>query len=235
MQLFNHLLDAVLPDTCVLCQSSVATSQSHRTCPHCWAALPRIIRGCQHCALPLHQGDVCGACLAKPLFAGTCVAAMLHQDSGRTLVHRLKYNHGLREGRTLACALQQAVALNYSNKPLVKAIIPVPLSYWRQVHRGFNQAAWLAHLLGNTMHPPVMTTHVGRKAGIPQEGKNRTSRLQMAFTSFYIRRQIPADHVAIVDDVLTTGTTAKTLALQLRKAGVKKVDVWCATRSPSPT
>ena len=235
MQLIKHLLEAVLPDTCVLCERTVTTSQPHRTCPHCWAALPRIIRACQHCALPLQQGDVCGACLTNPLFAGTCVAALLHQGSGRALVHRLKYSHGLREGRTLACALQQAVALHYAQKPLVEAIIPVPLSYWRQVNRGFNQAAWLAHLLGKAMHLPIITTPVRRKSGATQKGKNRRSRLQLAPASFSIRQPMATDHVAIIDDVLTTGATAKTLALQLHNAGVKKIDVWCATRTPSPT
>jgi ComF family protein len=235
MQRLKNLLDAVLPDTCVLCESTVTTSQPHRACPYCWAALPRIIRACKHCALPLQQGDVCGTCLNNPLFAGTCVAALLHQGSGRALVHRLKYSQGLREGCTLACALQQAVALNYAQKPLVEAIIPVPLSYPRQMNRGFNQAAWLAHLLGKAMHLPVITTPVRRKGGVAQRGKNRRSRLQLAPASFNVRRPLAADHVAIVDDVLTTGATAKTLAQQLRKAGVKKVDVWCATRTPSPT
>ncbi len=231
----THLLDAVLPDTCVLCESTVATSAPHRTCPHCWAALPRISRACRHCALPLAQGELCGTCLTKPLFAGTCVTALLHQGSARTLVHRLKYNQGLREGSTLASALQQAIAINYSNQPLAEAIVPVPLSYWRYVQRGFNQAAWLAYLLGKSMQLPVITRQVRRKGSIVQKTRNRRSRLQLPPATFDIRATITADHVAIVDDVLTTGATAKALAQQLQNAGVKKVDVWCATRTPSPT
>jgi ComF family protein len=235
MQLITQLLDAVLPDTCVLCEGTVATSAPHHTCPHCWAALPRISKACRHCALPLAQGGLCGTCLTKPLFSGTCVAALLHQGSARLLVHRLKYNHGLREGSTLASALQQAVAVNYSKQPLVEAIIPVPLSYWRQVQRGFNQAAWLAHLLGKSMQVPVITRQIRRSGGAAQKVKNRRSRLQLPPATFDIQAPINADHVAIVDDVLTTGATAKALTQQLRNAGVKKVDVWCATRTPSPT
>ena len=235
MQLITQLLDAVFPDTCVLCESTVTTSASHRCCPHCWAALPRISRGCRHCALPLAQGELCGACLTNPLFAGTCVAALLHQGNARTLVHRLKYNHGLREASTLAAALHQAVALTCLKKPLADAIVPVPLSYWRQVQRGFNQAAWLAYLLGKSMQLPVITRQVRRRSGIAQKTKNRRSRLQLPPATFDIQAPISADHVAIVDDVLTTGATTKALAQQLHNAGVKKVDVWCATRTPTPS
>ncbi|XOV84159.1 MAG: ComF family protein [bacterium] len=238
MKRFQQLLDAVLPDTCVLCENTVTTSQPHRCCPYCWAALPRIINACRHCALPVHHGEVCGSCQRNPLFPGTCLAALSHTDSARTLVHQLKYSQGLRHGCTLACALEQQVTLSYSNKPLVQAIIPVPLSYWRQVSRGFNQAAWLAHLLGKSLHLPVLADQVRRNSrGAPggsQKDKNRSSRLQLQAASFYIRRPLAVTHVAIVDDVLTTGATANALARQLRKAGVEKVDIWCTTRTPRP-
>lgn len=235
MKFMTQLLDAFFPDICVLCESTVATSRVHRTCPHCWAALPRISHACRHCALPIPQGELCGGCLTQPLFSGNCVAALLHQGCARTLVHRLKYNHGLREGSTLATALQQAVRLNYSTQPLVKALVPVPLSYWRQVQRGYNQATWLAHLLGKSMQLPVITSAVRRRGGIPQKAKSRNSRLQLPPATFHIQAPIKVDHVAIVDDVLTTGATVKALTQQLHNAGVKKVDVWCATRTPRPT
>ena len=234
MQLLKHLLDAVLPDTCVLCQNTVTTSDPHRACPHCWAALPRIIASCRHCGLPLQRSGVCGTCLTRPMFPGNCVVALLHQGASRTLVHQLKYNHGLREGRTLAYALQQAIDQYYLNRPLAKAIVPVPLAYWRQVQRGFNQAAWLGHLLGKSMDLPVITTIVHRKGGIAQKQKNRRDRLQLAAASFKVSQPIRTDHVAIVDDVLTTGATATALAQQLCRAGVNQVDIWCATRTPSP-
>ncbi len=231
MGFFQQILDAALPDTCVVCQQAVQTSARHRSCPHCWAALPRIINACRHCALPLQRDDICGQCQQNPLCENSCIAALLYQGVGRELVHKLKYSHGLREGHTLANAMLEAISLRYSNQPLPQAIIPVPLTYWRQVRRGFNQAAWLSHLLSRALDLPVLIRHIHRRPGTAQHKKNRAARLQLPDNSFCISKPIPWQHVAVVDDVLTTGATVTGLTNHLRRAGACKVDIWCATRT----
>lgn len=233
MGFFQKLFDAALPDTCVVCHQTVQTSAPHRSCPHCWAALPRIINPCRHCALPLplQEPGICGQCQQNPLCKNSCIAALLHQGVGRELVHQLKYSHELRAGRTLATAMLEAISLRYANQPLPQAIIPVPLTYWRQVRRGFNQAAWLSHLLGRELGLPVLIRHIHRRSGIAQHKKNRAARLRLPDNSFSIGKPIAWQHVAVVDDVLTTGATVAGLTNHLRCAGASKVDVWCATRT----
>ena len=229
---FSQALNCILPDHCVLCQQSLETRTAHLLCSYCWAALPRNIFSCCHCALPLEQDGVCGACQINPLTKGLALSPLLYHDEAKGLIHELKFRTGLRAGKTLSALMLDNVDRLYQGKRLPECLIPVPLSYRRQISRGYNQAAWLSHCIGKQLGIPTDLQHIRRQHGPAQQNLARAQRLKLGVRSFKFSQPIPYQHVAIVDDVLTTGATCRAISRLLLLNGVARVDIWCATRSP---
>lgn len=136
-----------------------------------------------------------------------------------TLIHSFKFHHSLTCGRVLSkwfIDKQQHVS---ADKPHV--ILPVPISPWRFATRHYNQAAVLAKHIGNALHVPVCTNWAIRRGTSSQHHLNRQARVQHAREVFALSTRcidnllitLPAlTHVAIVDDVITTGVTVNALA-----------------------
>ncbi|MGL5742893.1 MAG: ComF family protein [Legionella sp.] len=112
-----------------------------------------------------------------------------------------------------------------------QCLIPVPMHPQRIRHRGFNQAAILAKLLAKKLKCAYDLTCCHKIHNTePQanlDGEQRQKNLRRAFQS----KPIPYDHVAIIDALLTTGSTANELAFSFKETGIKQVDVWCCART----
>lgn len=231
MSWWHTALDLLLPDTCVLCKQSQAQRHPHLLCHVCWASLPRNVHACPGCATPQPSPGKCAACLRAPLTADVCLAALKHEGDARLLIHQLKYAHNLRAGAPLAQALCEAVTVCYQTDCLPEVLVPVPLSFRRQVARGYNQAAWLAYRVGQHLQLSLLYGAIKRRHGPPQQSLTRGQRLRLSNTSFAMSAPLAQAHVAIVDDVLTTGATVLALSNLLRAAGAERVDIWCASRA----
>lgn len=111
-------------------------------------------------------------------------------------------------------------------------ILPVPLHKARYRQRGFNQAIEIARIVGRELQTPLDLTSCKRNRDTPHQtrlpAKKRRKNLKNAFS---IIKPIHAQHIAILDDVMTTGSTAHELAYVLKKAGVGRVDVWVCARA----
>ncbi len=201
--------------------------RDHLTCDHCWAAMPELSTVCPACGRMTAVPHICPRSAGN----GLVLAPYPHEDSCRYLVHQLKYHHDLRAGTTLAALLAQTVPWAYQNDSLPQTLCPVPLSYRAEVRRGYNQAAWLARELQRRLQIPVTRRLVSRRHGPRQVTRSRRERMSLSSQAFRIRRAVPWQHVAIVDDVYTTGATSRALSRALGNAGVERVDVWCATRA----
>lgn len=113
---------------------------------------------------------------------------------------------------------------------MASALLPVPMYPGRAKERGFNQAQWLAERLGDRLDLPVMQAHCIKH--LPsQRSLNRRERQQNLAGAFMVDTEMPA-HVAIIDDVVTTGATGHALATVLLEQGAKRVDIWAAARTP---
>jgi len=113
------------------------------------------------------------------------------------------------------------------------ALIPVPLALTRLFRRGHNQAILLAVPLARHFGIPVHRRGVQKVGGrTPQRGQSRSTRALSVRDSFHAKRRF-SGHLAIVDDVMTTGATVAALASTLRAAGAERVDVWALARVPS--
>ena len=232
-RLVNTLLDQLLPDGCILCDQVTIPARATRLCDSCQRALPYNQPSCTHCALPLpsNRHSVCGPCQKSPVPVDRCVVPLLHDELTQYLVHRLKFHKGFREAHSLGAIIADAVARDYANDDVPQLLIPVPLAYWKAVKRGYNQSYELAKRVGRQLDIRVAANAVARRPGPSQRDLSRTERRRLKLRTFRIRRPIRAIHVAIIDDVMTTGTTVSTLAKVLRASGVERVDAWCATRA----
>lgn len=229
MRTLYRILDLIIPDHCLLCGITLEIRPEHLLCPHCWAALPRNISACQTCAQSLPSPGICGSCQLDPLVSGKTIAPLNHTGEAKYLVHQLKYQQDLRAGQALANLIADDVYRSYGSLP--QCLLPIPLSYIRQVQRGYNQAAWLAHGLSHRLNIPLALHAFTRRHEPAQHTLSRQSRLRPMTQSFRQKSKFTYAHVAIVDDVLTTGATCRALARILEKQGIKRIDIWCATRS----
>jgi ComF family protein len=113
------------------------------------------------------------------------------------------------------------------------ALIPVPLHPGRARGRGYNQALEIARAaaaeLGVSLQPGLC---LRTRAITPQEGLTRPERRRNVRGAFAVRGALPAGHVAILDDVVTTGSTAAEVAKVLRRAGAERIDLWAVARTP---
>ncbi|MER2095725.1 MAG: ComF family protein [Pseudomonas qingdaonensis] len=223
--------------TCLLCDEPA--QQSHPICVACEAELPWLEECCRTCALPLPmRGLTCGQCSRRPP-AFTRVEAPWHYGFPvDALITRFKHQRQWPLGRLLAQLLGNWLAYRFAEDlPRPGLLLPVPLARRRLRERGFNQAAmlaqWLAGQLEIACEPRLLQRpqETAAQQGLTAKARKRNLRHAFALAdSAAIRGQ----HVAIVDDVLTTGATAQALASLLRAAGATRVDVYCLARTPKP-
>ncbi len=115
---------------------------------------------------------------------------------------------------------------------LPELIIPVPLHNERLRQRGFNQALELARVLSRQLDIPI-----DQKSCIRCRPTDTQSRLEKSERSknmrgaFTIRGAIKSNHIALVDDVVTTGSTVSEITKLLKQHGVKRVDIWAVART----
>ncbi|QEY53177.1 ComF family protein [Legionella longbeachae] len=192
--------------------------------------MPLLGPDCHHCAYPLPDTQflVCGHCIKNPPSFDRTFIKYTFEEPLRTLLHQFKYHNGLYLTSFLSYLIFKSLS---SQAEMPQCLIPVPMHPQRIKRRGFNQAAILARSLAKKFKLPCdlfscqKTLNTKPQAGLDE--KQRKINLRSAF----ITHQLPYQHVAIIDDLLTTGNTANELAYTLKKSGVKQVDVWCCART----
>ena len=229
----TRLLDALLPSRCLLCAGAAPTGRD--LCAGCLADLPRNSVCCARCALPLASpAQHCGACLKREPAYATAWAPFQYGHPLNLLEARFKFHRDLAAGRVLADLLVDAARTRQS-EVLPDCLLCVPLHRTRLRERGFNQALELAKPLSRSLDIPLASDMLVRtrstRAQTGLDAKARRQNLRGAF-AFCAKDSIPA-HVAIVDDVMTTGSTVDECARVLRQAGVGRVDVWALARAPT--
>jgi ComF family protein len=162
------------------------------------------------------------------------VAALAYVNPADWLVCRFKFGRDFSCGQVLGLELLDAISR--SDQPPPDLIAPVPLHRARHFSRTFNQADLLARLLGRGMGIPVHSRLLVRnRTTRAQSGLSAAGRRRNIRGAFHCGRElVPANaHVALVDDVMTTGATLTECTKTLRKGGVARVSVWVAARAPT--
>ena len=147
------------------------------------------------------------------------------------LVQRFKYGGDLAIGRWLAERLAERV--RDAARPDLLAVPPLAAARLRE--RGFNQALEIARTVGRRLRVPVDPRAIERRRDTPpQASLDRRARAANLRGAFACGVDVRGRHVAIVDDVLTTGATADAIARVLKAAGAERVSAWAVARAPDP-
>jgi ComF family protein len=237
--LFKSLLKTALkllfPRICCFCSSELPQSDID-LCMDCKVSLPFVEDRCYRCGLRLEKENeaiICESCQNKaPAFSRLC-SLFSYDPPVNRLVTGLKFNKQLAYGRILSELLLEAVETNwYKNATLPQAIIPVPLHKKRLRARGYNQVMELLRSFRKQNKIPVLHQQCWRSRQTKkQSGLNAEARRHNLKDAFQVQLPYALSHVAIVDDVVTTGSTVAALSLALKNAGVDNIDVWCVCRA----
>jgi len=220
---FGRLLPA---QPCLLCG---ALSRDGLCCAACNAELPRLsIAHCPTCALPTLAGEVCGGCLQHPPAFDHAVAAFSYSFPIDQLIKALKFHERL----ILVDFLADELAACVTSKP--EGVIAVPLHPTRLRERGFNQSQLLAVHIAKRLNIPLLSDACQRVRDTPPQSslpwKERDKNMRHAF-SMHPDADVQGKHVAIIDDVMTTGASLGEIAHTLKQAGAREVSAWVVART----
>ncbi|MCP5182143.1 MAG: ComF family protein [Pseudomonadales bacterium] len=147
-------------------------------------------------------------------------------------MRRLKFHADFRVGSVLGDLLAQAVADQLVPGSVPSLVIPVPLSGWRGFLRGFNQSVQLAAIVSRNVGIPMDCHLLRRVRHTPhQTGLARARRRRNVRGAFRATRQLHGEHLALLDDVLTTGATLNACTRTLLDAGAASVEWWVTQRA----
>jgi ComF family protein len=225
------------PATCLLCDAPADTA--HALCSACQDELPWLGTHCSVCALPLPAaGLTCAPCLRRPPSFARVEAPWRYAFPVDALITRFKHHSAWPLGRLLGELLAEHLRhAHLEGLARPDLLLPVPLARARLRRRGFNQAALLARWLGDALRIAAREDLLRRPQDTAaQQGLDAAARRRNLRGAFDVAdpQAIAGRHVALVDDVLTTGATAEALARLLLKAGAARVDVYCLARTPAP-
>lgn len=237
--LFAQVLNTLLPPSCLACDTPVAGEGQF--CLSCFTAANFISEPlCQRCGRPLPFSTVFGAArvctgcaVAPPVFA-QARAALRYDETAQKLILPLKYADRAETARGIArLMLRPGAALLAA----AEVLVPVPLHKSRLKSRRYNQAALLAVELGRLAGRPVSRAALlRRKPTAALEGMGLQAREAELQDAIIVRPGFAASgrRILLIDDVMTSGTTANACAAALLAAGAVHVDVLTAARVADP-
>lgn len=228
----------VLPPRCILCRRP-GQPPAFDLCADCEAEIPIVPNPCRRCGLPRNVADGepedgCAHCRALELPYVRCVAPWAYEFPVTQLVQALKYAGALANARVFGTRMVMQ-ALREPDDPWREAalVVPMPLHPSRLAERGFNQSHEIARVVSRKLDLRLAARGLRRvRRTAPQVGLSRQQRAGNLGGAFAADSSIVAgQHLVLVDDVVTTGSTAIEAASTLRAAGAASVAVWAVARA----
>jgi ComF family protein len=227
----------LLPPRCVLCRRP-GQRPAYDLCAECETELSVVPHPCRRCGLPRHgeEGEEggCAHCRALDLPYSRCVAPWAYEFPVTQLVQALKYEGALANARVFGTRMV-AQALREQRDPWQRAalVVPMPLHSSRLVERGFNQSHEIARIVSRLLDLRLAGKGLRRiRSTVPQVGLSRQERAGNLSGAFVADSSlVTGQHVVLIDDVVTTGSTAIEAASTLRAAGAESITVWAVARA----
>jgi len=221
-------LPAFLNQTCELCLET--NHDVGFICSSCEDSLPQVKHRCQMCATALPNQGYCGQCLHKKPAFDYSHSSFTYAAPIDAWLQRLKSKRRTEWAHKLASLMLLKQPHNLSE---VDAFTFVPSTRWSLVKRGYNPAELIARELGRALDKPVITKLATRSHSREQKDLNRHQRINNVGLHFHpTRKKLKGEHIVLIDDVMTTGSTAHSMALILKDAGAGQVGIWCLARTP---
>ena len=225
-----EIVRRVLPGACVLCGVTV---DARAICSPCVASLPSLGHACARCAMPVdHVDDVCEACAATPPPFEGALGAVHFAPPVTRLVHLAKFHRSLVAARALGEVLADRIV--DVAEPIPDLLVPVPLHARRLRERGFNQAQEIARPVARRSGAPIVARAVARVVATdPQSAMASRGARERNLRGAFIARPtaVAGARVAVVDDVLTSGATARAVTIALLAAHARSVRIWAVARA----
>lgn len=230
----TRIVTQFVPRHCLFC---LEKTHSHSDlCQSCVDSLVLNKNCCQRCATPMShtiQQDIilCGNCLSHHYHYDRVYSPYLYSEEISYLIRKFKYQKKIHYANVLSeLFIQQTELVNDFQFP--QAIIPVPMHQKRLRQRGFNQALELSRSLASRYQLPLLYSCLIRNRYTSlQAGLIATERQKNVHQAFAMKKPIPYEHIALVDDVMTTGSTVNEAAKILKLNGIARVDIWTIARA----
>ena len=228
----HQLQHAIYPPRCLICNGTGTNGRD--LCDSCEQSLPWIKKACFRCALQLPDDSsevlLCGRCLKKAPYFDDSLSMFSFEKEIIGLIHQLKFHDKLAVSRLFGNLLAD-ISVMKLDKP--DCLLPVPLHKRRLKQRGFNQSIEISRELQKAWRIPIETSLVNRmRETQSQTGLDVKQRRRNIKGAFEVSGLINHKHIAIVDDVVTTGSTVNELARILKRNGVERVSVYSIARAP---
>lgn len=187
---------------------------------------------CPRCLINLPPQEIaCANCAENNFRFDRIIAAYGYVFPLDKILHQLKYHGNLEYSQVLSQLFWAGIAPQINDVP--ELIIPVTLHESKQKIRGFNQVHELLREF-RSLNPKIKQLNIIRRRVTEQQASlNKLQRIKNIRGAFKIKTNMHNKHVAIIDDVVTSGTTVNEIARRCKALGAHKVDVWCLMRAQS--
>jgi ComF family protein len=226
----SKICNWLAPALCPICQG-FQQDPSSIACNDCTASIQLNMAGCSICNDHIESGSICGRCISNPPHFDCLIAPWLYKAPLDILISKAKFQNNYSLAWRLGRATADYFLANYSND-LPQALVPAPLHVNRLRERGYNQASLIAAAISKLTGIPVLENIAFKEKETPPQRepgfKKRLTSLKQAFSA----RKLPdLEHLAIIDDVATSGATLNAIAKALKHSGYQRIDGWCIARS----
>lgn len=229
LKIVQHFIESCLslPCHCLLCLRP--SRRNFALCEQCESGLPWFEAGCSICGLPLEKATYCLTCLQAPPAYDKLCALWDYCFPVANFISHLKFGGELHFAKLLGSLMANHLTLTQS----VDCIVPLPLHPRRQQERGFNQTLELARPIAAKWQLPIdkySCRRISYKSAQAQLSA-RKRRKNVKAQAFQIADSLAGKRVLVIEDVITTGTTANAFARALKEQGVASVEIWACCRT----
>ncbi|THB74716.1 MAG: ComF family protein [Gammaproteobacteria bacterium] len=229
----NQIGRIIYPNCCHNCHKDT-TQEDKGLCQECRYKIRLIENPCKICGEELKdicsKPSVCGKCQTNIRYFDSVFAPFCYSDPIDKLIQDMKFSKNISNCNLLAELLYEQIVLQGIKLP--ECLIPTPINPKQYMNRGFNQSLEIANRLGKLLSIPVKSDVIIKTCNTERQSKlSFTQRQNNLKGSFAQNKPIEYQHIAIIDDVVTTAATANEIAKVAKCNGVNKVQVWACSRS----
>lgn len=212
---------------CYLCRLPVTSKDI--VCHRCQSHFEGNDASCSRCAMPIASTSdtLCGQCQQTTGYIDKTFAPWRFQQPLTRLIHDFKYHNALCLAPFLSHCILKSLPKPFPN---IDYIVPMPIHPKRLKYRGYNQTSVLGKILskhtGIPLNQSLCQRIVFEGPQVFLDQKSRLNNTKNAFTAHSVKHL----HIVIIDDLITTGATANSLAKELKQQGARQVDLWCIAR-----